>query len=224
MSLGSRSLLFGRRLREVGYWTQADGEAGATRIAATMTPVQTEGEHQQPRSARCAAPAAAAGGAGRPRCRPPGPAARGQHVHADAEERGEHVIDDGRRASPIGLPRPSPPYERNAGRARTRRPRQPGEAGRAAPRCRPAPTASEHQVARTGGDTVGDTPAGPRAGRRRQREPDLPGSRWPCAIGLPVRWWRGRGCWSTRSLCQPRIAWPTRTVAKTRPTSRAGGR
>jgi hypothetical protein len=50
----------------------------------------------------------------------------------------------------------------------------------------------------------------------------VPGSSSPSATGFPGASFAASRVRSTRSLCQPTIAWPTRTVAKTRPSSRLG--
>ena len=180
-------------------------------------------EHQQPGRPECAARSAAAGGAVRPGCRRPGPGSAISTWTPTPSRAASTVIATvgGRRRRPP----PQPAVRRGTpGRARTDRPRQPRQHAAAQ-----HPVAEQaRRPARAGRTRPASGPC--RDGQRDDEqhgagEGEPHGARVEQSLrpaACPARSWRASRSRSTRSLSQPRTAWPTSTVAATSPTSRSG--
>ena len=173
-------------------------------------------------SRRASGRAAAAGAGCRPRGRPPGPAGRtgrGRRRRAAAAS----TTSAGCGGLPVG--RAAPPAVREVRRVEgvRRRPRQPGEQPAAQDHVADQADADRGEVETAGGDAVRDGQRDDEQDAADEREPRRAGLEVAVGDRLAARQPAlRRGCVSIRSLCQPRIAWPTSTVASTRPTSRPG--
>ena len=199
-------------------------------LPATRSPPSTTRCRREARTSSRVAPVFSAIRSGRlgtrPRGRRPGPG-RARRTCTPMPSRAARTviaISAGRRTAGQRLAAPAAVREEGRVERERRRPRQPGE--------QPAAQRDVAEQADRQRDQVGAAgdqrrwrarAARAAAGRRRARTTRCRGRAGPrraaCRGGVVAR---GRGRRSTRSLCQPRMACPTRTVAKTRPTSRVG--